>query len=102
MKDNNATKYAIKFTLASLISLFFILGVGLLFTNYMKSKNSTTSAIVFDKNHTTFVVIDPGHGGEDAGAVANDGTLEKDLNLKVALLTKAIFELNGNTVIMTR
>ncbi|MDR2936818.1 MAG: N-acetylmuramoyl-L-alanine amidase [Rikenellaceae bacterium] len=31
------------------------------------------------------IVIDPGHGGSDAGA-ARSGVLEKDINLKVALL----------------
>ena len=38
------------------------------------------------------LVIDPGHGGEDGGAVAPDGTLEKDLNLayaaRIALLCR--------------
>ena len=35
------------------------------------------------------VILDAGHGGEDGGAVAKDGTVEKDLNLAVALLLKA-------------
>lgn len=30
------------------------------------------------------VVLDAGHGGEDGGAVASDGTNEKDLNLQIA------------------
>ena len=30
------------------------------------------------------IIIDAGHGGEDGGAVADDGTLEKDLNLSIA------------------
>lgn len=30
------------------------------------------------------VVIDPGHGGTESGAVAQGGELEKDLNLKIA------------------
>ena len=28
--------------------------------------------------------MDPGHGGIDGGAVAKDGTLEKDINLIIA------------------
>lgn len=32
----------------------------------------------------TTVVIDPGHGGEDGGAVAADGTVESQINLAVA------------------
>ncbi len=37
------------------------------------------------KSGLPVVVIDPGHGGIDSGAVGKDGTLEKDLTLKFAL-----------------
>lgn len=39
------------------------------------------------ENPSATVVIDPGHGGYDSGAVAADGTMEKDVALNVALLT---------------
>ncbi len=48
------------------------------------------------------VVLDPGHGGSDAGASAN-GLVEKNLNLSVALACKKeLEEYNGVTVYMTR
>lgn len=48
------------------------------------------------------VVLDPGHGGEDPGAVV-DEALEKDINLAVALLVKEqLEEQEGITVFMTR
>lgn len=31
------------------------------------------------------VVIDPGHGGADGGAVGYSGSIEKDLNLDISL-----------------
>jgi N-acetylmuramoyl-L-alanine amidase len=37
------------------------------------------------------IVIDPGHGGHDPGAIAN-GLREKDINLKVALKLKSLLE----------
>jgi N-acetylmuramoyl-L-alanine amidase len=37
------------------------------------------------------IVIDPGHGGHDPGAIAND-LREKDINLKVALKLKSLLE----------
>lgn len=37
------------------------------------------------------IVIDPGHGGHDSGAIAN-GLREKDINLKVALKLKSFLE----------
>ncbi|MBD3183574.1 hypothetical protein GF312_14875 [Candidatus Poribacteria bacterium] len=36
------------------------------------------------------VIIDPGHGGYDVGARSKAGTLEKDLNLEIALNMKEI------------
>ncbi|MCD8067337.1 MAG: N-acetylmuramoyl-L-alanine amidase [Lachnospiraceae bacterium] len=48
------------------------------------------------------VVIDSGHGGIDPGNVSSDGTLEKDLNLAIALKLQAFLEANDVTVVMTR
>jgi N-acetylmuramoyl-L-alanine amidase len=47
------------------------------------------------------VVIDPGHGGSDAGS--QDGSeVEKDWNLKFALALDKAFEADGYQVLMTR
>ena len=40
-------------------------------------------------NPVATVMIDPGHGGYDSGAVAADGTMEKDVSLAIALKTGA-------------
>ena len=48
------------------------------------------------------VVIDPGHGGVDGGAEADDGTPEKNINLNIALKLKQLAENGGWNVIMTR
>lgn len=48
------------------------------------------------------IIIDPGHGGIDGGAEAEDGTDEKDLNLLIALKLRSIMRLYGYEVIMTR
>ncbi len=48
------------------------------------------------------VIVDPGHGGTDGGAVGDDGTVEKNLNLSIALLLKETLEEQGIRVIMTR
>ena len=36
------------------------------------------------------LVIDPGHGGIDGGAISTDGTKESDINLAIALKLRAI------------
>jgi len=50
----------------------------------------------------TTVVIDAGHGGVDPGKVGVNGSLEKDLNLAIALKLKECLESNGINVVMTR
>ena len=47
------------------------------------------------------IVIDPGHGGDDPGAV-HEGIMEKDLNLEMAFILKAFLEEHGATVVLTR
>ena len=41
------------------------------------------------------IVIDAGHGGEDGGAVASDGTVEKKLNLEIALKLNDVLSIMG-------
>lgn len=48
------------------------------------------------------LVIDPGHGGADGGAVAPDGTLESDINLDIALRLEALAAFWGVETVMTR
>lgn len=48
------------------------------------------------------VVLDPGHGGKDPGAIGYGGIREKDVTLKIALYARAILMQRGITVRMTR
>lgn len=48
------------------------------------------------------IILDAGHGGFDGGAVAFDGTLEKDINLDITLKTARFLRLGGYNVILTR
>ena len=47
------------------------------------------------------VVLDPGHGGQDSGAMCN-GVLEKDLTLDVARRIDRLLEAEGIATLMTR
>lgn len=42
------------------------------------------------------IVIDPGHGGEDPGAIGRRGSREKDLNLAMAKRLKALIDAEPN------
>ncbi len=49
------------------------------------------------------IVIDPGHGGLEAGATGKSGTLEKDLTLPISKKLKTIIERNmAYRVVLTR
>lgn len=47
------------------------------------------------------IVLDPGHGGNDSGAL-NGSRLEKNDNLRMAKAVKALLQKQGHTVLMTR
>lgn len=53
-------------------------------------------------NEKKKILIDPGHGGIDGGAESKSGTVEKDINLSIALKLKKILTKNGFDVVMTR
>lgn len=48
------------------------------------------------------VIIDPGHGGKDSGAIGIGGVLEKDVILPISKRIAEVLERNGIQVIMTR
>lgn len=48
------------------------------------------------------ILLDPGHGGMDGGAVSPTGTIEKDINLNIGIKLKGELEKQGFKVIMTR
>lgn len=66
----------------------------------IKNKKETpTSANAYIK---PCVILDAGHGGFDGGAVAPDGTLEKDINLAVTLKLDAVLRLLGYETVLVR
>ena len=78
-----------------LFSFIFSFSVYLLFASDMISAGGSADSM-------TTVIVDAGHGGEDGGAVALDGSSEKDYNLEIALRLEQLLEMNGYNVIMTR
>ncbi|MDD4237663.1 MAG: N-acetylmuramoyl-L-alanine amidase CwlD [Desulfotomaculaceae bacterium] len=65
----------------------------------------------FEKHHITtlawavsekIIIIDPGHGGDDPGAVGESGTLEKEIVLEVSKKLAGILTQAGAQVYLTR
>ena len=65
---------------------------------FSREKAETVTA----SNPTVTVILDPGHGGEDGGAVGANKVYEKDLNLDIAKKVKALLKEKGITVKCTR
>ncbi|MCL2497531.1 MAG: N-acetylmuramoyl-L-alanine amidase [Symbiobacteriaceae bacterium] len=48
------------------------------------------------------IFVDPGHGGRDPGAIGPSGSLEKDINLAIALHLREALEAQGYSVVLSR
>ncbi len=72
--------------------------------NRTKTKTTTnaTPSTKAETNKQKIIVLDPGHGGQDPGAVSRTGRYEKDLVLMMAKETKKLLEKAGYKVVLTR
>lgn len=52
--------------------------------------------------NSPIILIDPGHGGIDGGAVSKSGTLEKDINLQISLKIKDKLQKQKYNTFLTR
>lgn len=84
----------VKYFGAMFLLLFTFFGLSIFYSSL--AANSTN----FSNGKT--IVIDAGHGGRDGGSVGINGTIEKEINLKYALLLKNKLELIGYKIILTR
>ena len=71
-------------------------------TKEIKSSRSTFSNLPSVKKSKFYVVIDPGHGGPDSGAIGINGLRETDVVLDVSKTVTALLEGKGVKVKMTR
>jgi len=63
-------------------------------------QGSTAVVSHFEKGH--IVMLDPGHGGYDPGAITNQGVYEKYINLQIAQKVKEMLGPSGIGVFLTR
>ena len=84
---------------------YFILFVLMFITSiilniiFLPSKAAVQTNTTIENNT---IIIDAGHGGFDGGAVAGDGTVEKNINLNIAKMLGNMLSLNGINVVYTR
>ena len=85
------------------LSVLFGAGAGVIgnIDGIIHKNVSVQTDVQGDPGRTVFI-IDPGHGGEDGGCSAADGTLEKDLNLLLSKDVCDILNSMGYNSILTR
>lgn len=83
-----------------LLLLVFLLSIAIYSINFGAQDQAT---VVNDQGSQKIVILDPGHGGEDPGAVSDySGIKESTINLYIAKKAKELLEKENFKVLMTR
>lgn len=69
---------------------------------YTSPKSTTYTSTKSTSPRKKVIVLDPGHGGQDPGAISRTGKFEKDLTLKMGKELRKKLEKAGYRVVMTR
>ena len=83
-----------------IISLLLVLAAALMFAFSMN--NLSLSKFTIAQESHSCLVIDPGHGGIDGGAIALDGTNESEINLAIAMKLRDLAFFCGQPTVLTR
>ena len=78
------------------ILVLLVLFAGFAAILWRGSAINASKNLILEQAGEAVLVIDPGHGGMDGGAVAADGTVEAGINLAVGLQMEALSELLGH------
>lgn len=85
------------------ITIIIFVGLASIFyANVKYSMSATNSKIKVNDGRDMLILVDPGHGGIDGGALSSKGTMEKDINLKISLKLKDLLQQQGYEVMLTR
>lgn len=92
-------KFSRKIIIA-IAAVFLTVLSAMLYITFMA--NSSAEVVSAKTSSVQTVIVDAGHGGDDGGAIGIDGTVEKNINLDIALKLEKILKFYGFNVIMTR
>ena len=85
------------------LTLAIFLPIGMfMFQTATNINTSKTVATMATPVSSKTIIVDAGHGGEDGGAVSNNGVSEAEINLKIALKLQQLLEQSGSNVVLTR
>lgn len=82
------------------MTLLFCIATGIILLKEASGKEAAESFLPMEQQ--AVLIIDPGHGGADGGAVAADGTKESELNLQISMKIKSLSDLLGIKSVIIR
>jgi len=100
-KRKGAVCLAVKAVSFAFFIIVLVLGLSAFFGHFFRQSNVPASLEVREDLRPA-VILDPGHGGADPGAISVIGTEEKQINLALAKSLGAFLEAAGIRVIYTR
>lgn len=85
------------------LTLAIFLPIGMfMFQTATNINTSKTVATMATPVSSKTIIVDAGHGGEDGGAVSDNGVSEAEINLKIGLKLQQLLEQSGSNVVLTR
>ena len=107
MKKITQTRLFIEFSSQFLAFAAVFAAVAVIFSSPSLKMTKEEAARIADSEAVSgeslpVIVVDAGHGGADGGAVAMDGTCEKNINLNIAKDVRALLTSLGFECVMTR
>ena len=90
------------FKLGKILDFFLLVALGFAAFLLVNTAQSLSAVQADTEESQECLVIDPGHGGIDGGAIAFNGTKESDINLSISQKLQALAELFGVHTVMTR
>lgn len=85
-----------------LIPIYFIVLSCLLLAGIGASRSVDVYSETMRNGNKMLVILDPGHGSPDGGAVSCSGRLESDINLEIALRLDDLMHFIGYNTVLTR
>jgi N-acetylmuramoyl-L-alanine amidase len=94
---------ALKYRNNKLIAVILVISLAMVsFIAINLGISQETMNVNENSNGNKIILIDAGHGGMDGGTSSKMGTVEKNINLSIALELKDSLKKSGYTVVMTR
>lgn len=85
-----------------LVVIYSIVIPAVIVLTYWGNRTVTVIAEETPREYGTCIVIDPGHGGEDGGAISCTGIPESKYNLEISLKLDSMLHLMGYDTLMIR